>query len=700
MKLFKKLFGSKNPTTDSVKIVNFKKKDLSESKKKLKENIQTNSKCNDTADAMEMHMCEPKIHFKLMATYINDIINESSDSTSHFEDQSFHQILKLHEYYKSEMKNDQTQMLNADEMKLKYSPFYGIHGGIDAMKMRASNIADRKRIQRQIEKNKQETNDPSKEHFDFEDDQKFLSIHKRGFDLKYNAQKQIPFKHLKNYNNDDDLMHSQRSQYILVEHFDIFDSMFDEPQKVQKTIVGNTGFHMVGKVNGINVSVTKKPINVGHKNKKLMQEFRETYEKYAKNDNLVEKIQHANTIRSIFKSFVSLENNSHSHVLRDCYNMVDLNNLAYYSTLFPMVYHISVGFEKLLDASKNTLNPYVIIIKQHQNCGFTELLKDDIELAKNYMDFHPKSVLQSLIENEKPSTIDDKKKSEKTKQQTVGNDSNGYSSVVSILEKYKKESVKMGDSNYKFMDQDALILQKLNIIESMLGQIIFGLYFAEKTMGFVHNNLRLENICYSKVENKNLDHLRFQTADLMYEVPTHGYIFTIKDFEKSVIKDCVKDINSCHTCNYYDISVVIRDFIVNDKDLFQLYSEITNKNQSSQLIKQFFDHRATKILLTVSKCVNEQDCFNMYPPEYNSHYDNYKKLASGAQNYFNLAPPQWEIKRPNQKSKYSFVQDESFTFARDSRKTGVPDSYYMIQFMILFRTGDDFYKNQKKHLVI
>jgi hypothetical protein len=62
-----------------------------------------------------------------------------------------------------------------------------------------------------------------------------------------------------------------------------------------------------------------------------------------------------------------------------------------------------------------------------------------------------------------------------------------------------------------------------------LSQIMFALLFAQKTFGFVHNDLHSNNVMYVSTDK---EYLYYKVAEKFYKVPTYGYILKIIDFER------------------------------------------------------------------------------------------------------------------------------------------------------------------------
>ena len=62
-----------------------------------------------------------------------------------------------------------------------------------------------------------------------------------------------------------------------------------------------------------------------------------------------------------------------------------------------------------------------------------------------------------------------------------------------------------------------------------LSQVLFALLFAQKTFGFVHNDLHSNNIMYVSTSK---EFLYYKVAEKFYKVPTYGYVIKLIDFER------------------------------------------------------------------------------------------------------------------------------------------------------------------------
>ena len=58
---------------------------------------------------------------------------------------------------------------------------------------------------------------------------------------------------------------------------------------------------------------------------------------------------------------------------------------------------------------------------------------------------------------------------------------------------------------------------------------MFGLLFAQKTFGYVHNDLHSNNVMYVATDK---EFLYYKVAEKSYKVPTYGYIIKLIDFER------------------------------------------------------------------------------------------------------------------------------------------------------------------------
>jgi len=66
---------------------------------------------------------------------------------------------------------------------------------------------------------------------------------------------------------------------------------------------------------------------------------------------------------------------------------------------------------------------------------------------------------------------------------------------------------------------------------SWMTQVLFALCFAQRTFGFIHNDLHTNNIMYVKTSK---EHLWYNLEGQVYKVPTYGYIVKLIDFERGI----------------------------------------------------------------------------------------------------------------------------------------------------------------------
>ena len=64
-----------------------------------------------------------------------------------------------------------------------------------------------------------------------------------------------------------------------------------------------------------------------------------------------------------------------------------------------------------------------------------------------------------------------------------------------------------------------------------LSQVLFALCFAQRTLGYTHNDLHSNNIMYVKTDK---EFLWYKVDGHTYKIPTYGYIIKIIDFERGV----------------------------------------------------------------------------------------------------------------------------------------------------------------------
>ena len=65
-----------------------------------------------------------------------------------------------------------------------------------------------------------------------------------------------------------------------------------------------------------------------------------------------------------------------------------------------------------------------------------------------------------------------------------------------------------------------------------MAQVMFGLAYAQRNFAFTHNDLHSNNVMFTKTDK---DYFYYKCNDTLFQVPTHGYLIKIIDFERSII---------------------------------------------------------------------------------------------------------------------------------------------------------------------
>jgi len=108
--------------------------------------------------------------------------------------------------------------------------------------------------------------------------------------------------------------------------------------------------------------------------------------------------------------------------------------------------------------------------------------------------------------------------------------------VISVQEDVGKDIV---EEIYKFSkkdDEESVAMREL-FYSSMLEQLTFGLYLAQKSFNFVHFDLHPGNVLFEKIDkNQNLYYKYSKTHSSIYEIQTNGFLFHIIDFGRSYVK--------------------------------------------------------------------------------------------------------------------------------------------------------------------
>jgi len=172
-----------------------------------------------------------------------------------------------------------------------------------------------------------------------------------------------------------------------------------------------------------------------------------------------------------------------------------------------------------------------------------------------------------------------------------------------------------------------LIDEKISeeVLLSCIFQVSFALTYLQKHFHFTHNDLHINNVMFSKTENK---YLYYKYNNIYYRVPTHGYIFKIIDFGRVIFKFRNKifmnDVFSSHgeAGGQYTYPSQIPFMIEKDKehigpnyhfDLCRLsmtiLEELNHNNYSEKTL--LFLHKMCKNQLDMSFC-DMNDDFYLY----------------------------------------------------------------------------------------
>ena len=71
----------------------------------------------------------------------------------------------------------------------------------------------------------------------------------------------------------------------------------------------------------------------------------------------------------------------------------------------------------------------------------------------------------------------------------------------------------------------------VDVLKSSIFQVSFALCYLQKHYSFTHNDLHINNVMFQKTDKQ---FIYYKINNLYYKVPTHGYIFKIIDFGRSI----------------------------------------------------------------------------------------------------------------------------------------------------------------------
>jgi hypothetical protein len=133
------------------------------------------------------------------------------------------------------------------------------------------------------------------------------------------------------------------------------------------------------------------------------------------------------------------------------------------------------------------------------------------------------------------------------------------------------------------------------MLSSFICQVLIGLLCFQKLINMWHNDFRLANILYKKIDKNIILHYKINNEN--YYIPTHGYLFMIADFGMCIVKTFVdKQIRNIYT-DFTDIerlknsinNALTKMNIVNN-DIVKIKKILENKIPILNMIKQNFSH--------------------------------------------------------------------------------------------------------------
>jgi len=171
--------------------------------------------------------------------------------------------------------------------------------------------------------------------------------------------------------------------------------------------------------------------------------------------------------------------------------------------------------------------------------------------------------------------------------------------------------------------EDFLEIEDINteLINSCLFQIIFTLAYLQKHFKFTHNDLHINNIMYTSTK---LTYIYYKYNNIYFKVPTHGYIFKIIDFGRSIFtfknktffndvynkygeaegqyhypipnvplyeKDRYElDINPNYSFDMCRLSTTMLDFIDEKNELYQFLNDIVIDKNNNNIYENMSDN--------------------------------------------------------------------------------------------------------------
>jgi hypothetical protein len=161
----------------------------------------------------------------------------------------------------------------------------------------------------------------------------------------------------------------------------------------------------------------------------------------------------------------------------------------------------------------------------------------------------------------------------------------------------------------EYADGDCVELFKnntdYNILSSFMCQILIGLLCFHKKIEMWHNDFKLKNILYKKIDKNVILHYKINEEN--YYIPTHGYLIMIADFGH-----CLKNtyINKDSTTKHNDFL----DYDRLKNSLSETIKKIDGDTENIKKIKEILNDR-----ITILEIINKNFSFyknNSYDSKY------------------------------------------------------------------------------------
>lgn len=154
----------------------------------------------------------------------------------------------------------------------------------------------------------------------------------------------------------------------------------------------------------------------------------------------------------------------------------------------------------------------------------------------------------------------------------------GYNYSVPLI------TMEYADGNSEFLFKSNNYIEK-GIYKTFMFQILIAIYSYNKYIGEYHNDIKLANILYKKINPNIIFHYKIRGKN--YYVKTHGYLFMLGDFGRSSKKPR-EDLGEIQLLNFSIVSTFTNT-------LFPIYKDTLNF--PSETTKIFMDFIENKIFL-------------------------------------------------------------------------------------------------------